>query len=68
MALQAFPRPTDEYDLFKHGIQLGFDGSLVRDNMLVYVLGVCDYGASPVQEIDYFHGLACGIPNGANER
>ena len=63
MALRAFPRPSCENCLFNRGIYMGFDGSVVRDDSWVYVLGaLLDY-EPPVQQIDYFHGFtACGIP------
>ena len=57
--LQPFPRPHDEYGLFRRQIQVGFDGSLVKDNMRVYVLTNPCRG---VQRVDYFHGLVDGVP------
>ena len=49
--------------LFRKGIQLGFDGSLVDDGDRVYVLGInSQWGEHPVQQIDYFHGMVGGAP------
>lgn len=52
-----FPRPLDERILFLQGIQVGFDGSLLRDGAEVYVLG-----GGGVRRVDYFHGLVDGVP------
>ena len=64
-AIRPFPRPFDERRLFNRKIQVGFDGSLVRDGMDVYVLGnycglrkVYKFG---VRKVDYFHGLIDGV-------
>ena len=73
-AIGPFPRPFDERSLHHRNIQIGFDGSLVQDNMYVYVLGNCR--ANPfyhicgakyryrfgVGKVDYFHGLIRGVP------
>ena len=49
--------------LFRKGIQLGFDGSLVDDGDWVYVLGIhSQWEEHTVQQIDYFHGMVGGAP------
>ena len=44
-----------EYELYKHNVQIGLDGSVLRDDDMVYVPN------SPLcqrcQQIDYFHGM-----------
>ena len=64
-AIGPFPRPFDERSLYHRNIQFGFDGSLVLDDMYVYVLGnyrglreVYNFG---VQQMDYFGGLIDGV-------
>ena len=47
--------------LFRKGIQLGFDGSLVDDGDWVYVLGY-RLEEQTVQQIDYFHSMVGGAP------
>ena len=55
------PRPENEADLFDRWIQVGLDGSVVKDDQLVYVLSNSpmrkEDGHGPIQRIDYFHGL-----------
>ena len=70
MPIQPFSRPHDEESLYKKGVQIGFDGSLVGDRMTVYVLAlrrVNPYGVATayirgIRKVDYFHGLINGIP------
>ena len=63
-AIFPFPRPLDERGLFRRGVQVGFDGSLLDDNMLVYVVPrfriniYSYYSKEAIQRIDYFHGCA----------
>ena len=63
-AIFPFPPPLDEHGLYRRGVQVGFDGSLLWDNMLAYVVPrfravryPC-YSKGAFQRIDYFHG--CG--------
>ena len=65
-AIFPFPRPLDEFGLFRRGVQVGFDGSLLDDNMVVYVVPryrVVRYpcyrsAKEATRKIDYFHGCA----------
>ena len=63
-AIFPFPRPLDELQLYKRGVQAGFDGSLLDDNMLVYVVPRYRVPRYPysiekaIRSIDYFHGRA----------
>jgi hypothetical protein len=76
VALQPFRRPLDERSLYNQGIQIGFDGSLLRDGAEVYVL-CCAYdgfdgsllsdGGGGARKLDYFHGLINGVPMGQME-
>ena len=44
-----------EYALHKREVQLGADGSVVRDEEWVYVLSIPLY--ERIKQIDYFHGM-----------
>ena len=65
-AIFPFPRPLDEFGLFRRGVQVGFDGSLLDDNMVVYVVPryrVVRYpcyrsAKEATRRVDYFHGCA----------
>ena len=44
--------------LWKEGIHIGYDGSILDDGDRVYILGVVDQQKkNPIQKIDYFHGF-----------
>ena len=47
-----------EVELFRRGIQIGYDGSIVNDGDFVYILDAVAFGENPIQEIDYFHGFS----------
>ena len=51
-----------EVELFRRGIQIGYDGSIVNDGDFVYILDAVAFGENPIQEIDYFHGLIADVP------
>ena len=57
-----FPlEPSFRRDLYQKGIQLGLDGSIVGDDMTVYVPDWMSMELPhPMQEIDYFHGMLDG--------
>ena len=61
--LASFPRPSCEHELWRKGIQVGFDGSLVQSQDFVYILGYEQQGfKSPVHQVDWFHGLVDNCP------
>ena len=46
------------WSLWKEGIQIGYDGSILDDGDRVYLLGVVDQQKkNPIQKIDYFYGF-----------
>ena len=63
---RAMRRPASdglsEVELFRRGIQIGYDGSIVNDGDFVYILDAVAFGENPIQEIDYFHGLIADVP------
>ena len=52
--LAPFARPLDERSLWEKNIQLGFDGSIIRDKTNVYVLADNVHG---IRKVDFFFGL-----------
>ena len=57
--LAPFARPLDERSLWEKNIQLGFDGSIIRDKMSVYVLADTVKG---IRKVDLFFSVSSGIP------
>ena len=57
--LAPLARPLDERSLWGKNIQLGFDGSIIRDRMSVYVLADTVKG---IRKVDLFFAVSSGIP------
>ena len=61
-ASKRFARTFDEQEGHDREIQIGYDGSLLWDGDVVYVLTWQRMRlASPIQVIDYFHGVINGL-------
>ncbi len=63
MARLPRPGPFAEEALFRRNVQIGADGSILRDGSLVYC--VREWGMPlryRIQRIDYFHGMMGGVP------
>ena len=56
------PRPNAriQREFFNRGIQLGADGSVIRDGNRVYVINTLL--EEKIQTVDYFHGCIGGLP------
>ena len=67
-----WPRPErstlfpSERELYDKCLQIGADGSVIRDDAEIYVLAEAReedmYVLAPRQRVDHFHGLIDGIP------
>ena len=57
-------RPSAETQrrLYQQDVQLGADGSIVKESSLVYILTPQLSLAEKMQTVDYFHGMRHGTP------